>query len=987
MAINSTKLLPGSKTSTTSKGTAQRMASAFDRNLDMLIDSAQTPSKSLVGQGKKVLIIKTQVIKIENLIKRKYVEESKRKKEDDKNKEKLARKKREEKLEEKPKQDEKLSKVISLPKMGFLDGIKNFLVNLVLGFVAFRLIEHLPKIVKFARILAPAVDFFIDFSGKLLDGLITFIDWGYKAYDATRGFVKTMGGNTALKIFDGFNDAVGKVIDAAIIASIALSGMGDSGGGGYGGGGGKRGFDTTGRRIGKDAQKRYFQRYGRERFIERFGEENLKNLPKSAARSGLTKVARKSFVGLVGKAGAKAVLGFAKPLLKRLPIIGGLIDFGLSVALGEDPGRAAFKAIGATLVGAIGAAIGSLAFGAGAIIGGIIGGIGGDMLGGALYDMFFGGKKPTPKGKTAKAAGGGSATRGGKLVSGDVKRSVKKQKITRIVKVKPESITPGKDIGGKDNIEKIFPESKQKDTINPLGYLSETSNTLGKAAFFGPLFNIALKTILGNKPTNLDYKNVGIGLNAWLSKTLSSSGGFAGGGEVDTSMFMNGEDYSNVIASSVKDSVSYEIDKTIKDLMQNLMLKPMEDGKAGGGNKSQEGDLPPGTGSLTGNTNAEKVFNYLVSYGFTPQAAAGVIGNLMQESGVNPNSNQHGGGPGRGIMQWGTGPGSGQRWDALTAWAQASGKDPRSLDTQVEWMMKEMHQRGTFKRLKGLTNVKAATDLFEKEMEGAGTPMMENRYKHAADALASFGGGTAGGTGMAGMDRGGVGGSIAEYITGDPNTPFGRFDRAGHGTPGNYHDHIAFKDRNTAVSAYNFFKSKGIQVTEFKGFDSVGGHASGSYHYSGLAFDVPGAQWGGSGAIGSRDYAGSAKVRNVLKQFMGGDVKLAKGGLVGGMTRAMIGEKGPEYVLDSDTTLSLNTNMPGFLDKLNRAKNIRNIMSVIQSYASYEDGAESEVVLPDNYGSSDESEDMMPKSSQFVPVPIGGSGSSDPFAVLDRLPG
>jgi len=116
-------------------------------------------------------------------------------------------------------------------------------------------------------------------------------------------------------------------------------------------------------------------------------------------------------------------------------------------------------------------------------------------------------------------------------------------------------------------------------------------------------------------------------------------------------------------------------------------------------------------------------------------------------------------------------------------------------------------------------------------------------------------------------------------------------------------------------------------------------------------------------------------------------VAMAKGGLVGGMTHTLLGERGPEYVLDSDTTLSLNTNMPGFLDKLNRAKNIRNILGVIQSYASYEDGAESEVVLPDNYGSSDESENMMPKSSQFVPVPMGGSGSSDPFAVLDRLPG
>ena len=64
--------------------------------------------------------------------------------------------------------------------------------------------------------------------------------------------------------------------------------------------------------------------------------ENLKNLPKPMARSGLTKVARRAFVGLTGKAGAKAVLGFAKPFLKRLPIIGALIDFGLSVALGED---------------------------------------------------------------------------------------------------------------------------------------------------------------------------------------------------------------------------------------------------------------------------------------------------------------------------------------------------------------------------------------------------------------------------------------------------------------------------------------------------------------------------------------------------------------------------------------------------------------------------------------------------------------------------
>ena len=241
------------------------------------------------------------------------------------------------------------------------------------------------------------------------------------------------------------------------------------------------------------------------------------------------------------------------------------------------------------------------------------------------------------------------------------------------------------------------------------------------------------------------------------------------------------------------------------------------------------------------------------------------------------------------------------------------------------------------------TNVKAATDLFEKEMEAAGIPMMEKRYQYAADALASFGKGGAGGPGL---DKGGLSGSLAEYITGDPNTPFGRFDKSGHGTTANYHDHIGFKDRNTAVRAYNFFKTKGIQVTEFKGYDAVGGHASGSLHYSGLAFDVPGAQWGGSGAIGQREYQGSNKVRNVLKQFLGGKTSpMAKGGKVRGLTKALLGERGVEFVLDTDTTRALDENFPGFLSALNKA-NYDGALNVLRNYADYEQGGGgSEIVM------------------------------------------
>jgi len=78
----------------------------------------------------------------------------------------------------------------------------------------------------------------------------------------------------------------------------------------------------------------------------------------------------------------KSLLKFARPILKRIPIVGALIDFALSVALGENPGRAAFGAIGAALLGTIGTFLGGP-------IGTFIGGLAGDFAGRQLYDLFF----------------------------------------------------------------------------------------------------------------------------------------------------------------------------------------------------------------------------------------------------------------------------------------------------------------------------------------------------------------------------------------------------------------------------------------------------------------------------------------------------------------------------------------------------------------------------------------------------------------------
>tara|TARA_B100000427_G_C15470928_1_gene578516 strand:- start:365 stop:1432 length:1068 start_codon:yes stop_codon:yes gene_type:complete len=80
----------------------------------------------------------------------------------------------------------------------------------------------------------------------------------------------------------------------------------------------------------------------------------------------------------------RGVLKFVRPFIKRIPFVGALIDFGLSVALGENPGRAAFGAVGAALLGGIGTIIGGP-------VGTLLGGLGGDWAGRKLYDLFFGG--------------------------------------------------------------------------------------------------------------------------------------------------------------------------------------------------------------------------------------------------------------------------------------------------------------------------------------------------------------------------------------------------------------------------------------------------------------------------------------------------------------------------------------------------------------------------------------------------------------------
>lgn len=122
------------------------------------------------------------------------------------------------------------------------------------------------------------------------------------------------------------------------------------------------------------------------------GDDFLRDGKKRAGRTGRRgagRLARRTAIKLGGKKtasllGGKAIVKFLRPIFKRIPIVGGLIDFVVSLALGEPIGRAAAKAVGATLGGALGTLVPIP--GVGTVLGGIVG----DLIGGAVYDAIAG---------------------------------------------------------------------------------------------------------------------------------------------------------------------------------------------------------------------------------------------------------------------------------------------------------------------------------------------------------------------------------------------------------------------------------------------------------------------------------------------------------------------------------------------------------------------------------------------------------------------
>ena len=162
MAVNTQKFLPGST------GTQKALPQAKTSSITL------TPSDK---KGSDIIHVKT--IQIAKILKGTLAAD--KKKLTDKKKEASQERKQdaETKLEKKPDPKKKLMMPKVLPKMGFLDWIKNYIGNILLGYFAVRLLKHLPALKNFFTGILAVGDFIIEWGGKILNGLVTFIDWGY----------------------------------------------------------------------------------------------------------------------------------------------------------------------------------------------------------------------------------------------------------------------------------------------------------------------------------------------------------------------------------------------------------------------------------------------------------------------------------------------------------------------------------------------------------------------------------------------------------------------------------------------------------------------------------------------------------------------------------------------------------------------------------------------------------------------------------------
>ena len=643
--IDPKKLLPESSKTTT--------ILIPKKNVSVSPTSAPALKPADVGESVGGKLVVKKLIKIDEILQDTLKVKKDREKKEGQEKKEDKREKREEALEARKDKKKKADKMFTVPKGKGISWLGNWLTWTVAGFLFNNFMGLLDYLKPFVNIALELGKILYNVFTTIVSGVVSFIELGFNAYNTIEGLIEGLGGEGAKKVF---NDMSGALTTAMNVAMIALM-VAASTGSGKPGKPGKPGRSGPG-----GGRPRVTQSGGGN--ANRFGLRNpLRNRPgvtQGGAGTRVTQAVGNRLTGrgaarvttsagskVAGKLGLKAAGRVLKPILSKVPFVGGLLEFFLSWALGDPIGKAAFRGVGMTLGSWIGGLLGTLIpipF-VGSAIGAFLGGMGAAELAGLMYDGIFGGKNaPKPK-VEAKSQGGQVGVK--KKPRRGISRRKKKVKVS---KVNPVKTFPGKDFTSKQKIEEFYGKDEELDGLGlsskintPFDALMDSAKVAKKNnavnGVIGSLIGTGIDLTLGQKPTSKTIQEISSTLatfvQASMQKEMNSTVdsvkelfSLQQGGSVPESRMISRrkEDPVAVMKQKITRGIASSITKTSSEIFGKI--RTAMSGK-------KEADKARGAAAANNNTYADAPFgsDILVTGGSADFWTLAAIASL---EGINP---------------------------------------------------------------------------------------------------------------------------------------------------------------------------------------------------------------------------------------------------------------------------------------------------------------------------------------------------------------
>lgn len=166
----------------------------------------------------------------------------------------------------------------------------------------------------------------------------------------------------------------------------------------------------------------------------------------------------------------------------------------------------------------------------------------------------------------------------------------------------------------------------------------------------------------------------------------------------------------------------------------------------GGGSEDSDSSSDGKSASEIGGTGAKKIWGFFKDKGLSDSQISALMGNLQQESNLDPNA-VNGDSGAFGIAQW-----LGSRKTGLESFAKSKGKKKNDLDVQLDYLWKEMNTDYESNNLKnagwsknGSVSKNTSAFAYGFERMGRDEAMMSTRESNAKSFKEKYGGGGSGG--------------------------------------------------------------------------------------------------------------------------------------------------------------------------------------------------------------------------------------------------